>query len=84
MYCFSFRPSFTLFHRRKAQRTEGNKSRGGAVPPQVLETTFDRMEQTSTNCELRREQMPVYLLEETKYPAGQEASSVTDRYSMKS
>jgi hypothetical protein len=82
LYCFSFVPSFTLpglIHRSKADRAEENKTRGGAVPPPVLQTTYYRMEQTSINCEFRLEQMPDYLLEETKYPAGQKASSATDR-----
>ena len=87
MYCFPLVPSFTLpglIHRTKADRTEGNKTRGGGAPPQVLQTTYDRIEQTSINCEFRREQMPDYLLEETKYPAGQKASSASDQYSVKS
>jgi hypothetical protein len=69
LYCFPFALSFALaglIHKSKADRTEGNKTRGGAAPPPVLQTTYDRIEQTSINCKFLREKMPDYLLEETK------------------
>jgi hypothetical protein len=72
-----------LIHKSKTDRREGNKTRGGAAPPLVLQTTYDRIQQTSINCKFRREQMPDYFLEETKYAVGQRASSATDQHPTK-
>lgn len=82
---FSF-PSFRFAFKPNSQKSSRKKhnQRRGRAPHQALQTTYERIEETSINCEFRRQQMLDYLTEKTKQPAGQEASSASDEISSKS